>query len=87
METIEPPFRAPVTNEQVSKDLGISNSMVSRLRNGDRHPSVALMRRITEVYRWRGESQMGVFGGPAYARKFEEALSRHYSSQERTVTT
>lgn len=70
--------RALVTNEQVAKDLGISHSMVSRLRSGDRHPSVNLMNRIKDLTRWKVESQMRLFATPQYAEKFEAVLAQHY---------
>ena len=71
--------RAPVTNERVATDLGISESMVSRIRSGNRHPSVTTMKKITEVTRWKIQSQSNVWGTPAYAAKFEECLARHYN--------
>lgn len=74
--------RASVTNERVAEDLGISHSMVSRIRSGHRFPSVALMRRITDVYRWKGDRQMRVFGTPRYAVEFEACLRKHYDREE-----
>lgn len=72
--------RATVTNEQVAKDLGISHSMVSRIRSSDRHPSVPLMSAINRVYGWSFNAQMRVYGEPAYAATFEKILNEHYAS-------
>lgn len=71
-------MRANVTNQQVAKDLGISHSMVSRLRAGKRHPSVELMGRINSRLQWKFTAQMKVYGTPEYAAGFERALVRQY---------
>jgi transcriptional regulator with XRE-family HTH domain len=62
------------TNQDVAEMLGISNSMASRLRSGDRRPSVALMRKIEAVYRWKMAAQAKAFGTPAYAEGLEQAI-------------
>lgn len=74
-------YRAPVTNERVAQDLGVTHSAVSRIRSGQRHPSVALMRKITDVYRWKGDRQMRLFATHAYSQEFEKVLGSHYGDE------
>lgn len=69
--------RAQVTNEQVAKDLGITHSMVSRIRTGDREPSLRLIRTIEEVMGWPINDQ-AVNLDHNYAKAFETVLERHY---------
>lgn len=70
-----------VTNREVAELLGISESMASLLRSGGRNPSIRLMTRIHSVYRWKMSSQAKLFGTPAYAAKFEEAINRHHDRE------
>lgn len=71
-------YRAPVTNARVAKDLGITHSAVSRLRSGNRHPSVALIQAITNLTRWKEDYQIKALTNGDYAEKFEEMLGKHY---------
>lgn len=71
----EEKFRAPVTNERVAELLGVHHSMVSRLRSGERFPSVQLMTKIEEIFRWKMSAQAKVFATPGYARGFERAIA------------
>lgn len=73
--------RAPITNEQVGRDLGVTHSAISRIRSGKRHPSVTLMRRIEKTYGWKGDAQLRVFGSQTYAAEFEQCLTRHYAEK------
>lgn len=71
----EEKFRAPMTNERVAELLGVHHSMVSRLRSGERFPSVPLMTKIESIFRWKMSAQAKVFATPGYARGFERAIS------------
>lgn len=71
--------RALVTNEQVAQNLGISHSMVSRIRSGDRLPSYTLMHRIEAALQWTIADQVTATRPPiTYAQEFELALVRRY---------
>ena len=45
METTAPP-----TNHQIGEALGIDHTTVSRLRSGQRQPSIGLISKMTKVY-------------------------------------
>lgn len=77
--------RASVTNEQVAKDLGITHSMVSRIRSGNRLPSIHLMRKIDSVLGFRIVQQIAAAGN--YAEAFENALGGHYADAADAHTT
>lgn len=47
----------PLTNSQVAEALGLSESGVSRLRSGDRLPSLEVMQKIETVYGWSVQGQ------------------------------
>ncbi|QLF82716.1 helix-turn-helix DNA binding domain protein [Microbacterium phage SBlackberry] len=47
----------PPTNRAVADKLGLSESGVSRLRSGDRLPSLALMQKIEAAYGWSVQGQ------------------------------
>ena len=72
-----------MTNEEVAQMLGISNSMASRLRSGDRNPSVKLMTRIEEITGWKMSYQAKVHGTPEYAAQFERALREGHHTRAR----
>ena len=70
--------RALVTNQRVAEDLGITHSAVSRIRSGDRLPSLALVRRIAARYGWRVEDQIEDLDPERYAAAFEAVLAKRY---------
>ena len=78
--------RTQVTNGRVAEDLGISESMVSRIRSGDRQPSTELMVKIREVYQWDVTYQaIACVQGTAdqtYAHQFERVLADHYGNTQ-----
>lgn len=49
-DTAVPPRRRVRTNDELAEALDISFSMASRLRNGHRYPSAALMIRMARVF-------------------------------------
>lgn len=69
--------RAPATNQKVADDLGITHSAVSRIRSGDRFPSVALMRNIETAYGWRLADQARLLGTQRYAIEFETWIAKN----------
>lgn len=53
----ESPPTLTLTNGQVAEALGLSESGVSRLRSGDRLPSLAVMQQIEATYGWTVQGQ------------------------------
>lgn len=70
--------KAPVTNQRVADDLGLTHSAVSRIRSGDRLPSLKLVQKIALVYGWSVEEQIADHDAERYAIAFEAILSKRY---------
>lgn len=70
--------KATVTNQRVADDLGITHSMVSRIRSGDRIPSLDVMLKIHE-WGWGLEKQALAKTLGTYAADFEALLVTHYA--------
>jgi len=70
--------KAAVTNQRVADALNISDSMVSRIRSGDRRPSIAVMLVIADVFGWSAERQMVAWSIGQYDVAFEGILAEHY---------
>lgn len=71
--------RADVTNREVAEVLGVTHSMISRIRSGDRSPSLDLMTRIAFEFKWPLEDQGNERRLGTYRHGFEEHLSREYN--------
>ena len=72
--------QAPATNPEVGKQIGLSYSGVSRIRSGDRYPSLAVMRKISRAYSWPMEEQLALIpeGGvrdKRYAQELERRIA------------
>jgi len=73
-----------VTNPEVAKRLGLSESGVHRIRNGTRYPSLAVMKRIAAEYDWPVSEQVNLIETDAdapgrdmeYAHELERRISR-----------
>lgn len=70
--------RCSVTNEQVADDLGLTHSMVSRIRSGDRVPSIERMCVIADVLDWTLYEQADAKRNGEYADEFETHLTEKY---------
>lgn len=70
--------RAPVTNQRVADDLGVTHSMISRIRSGDRLPSLQLVRRINATLGWSIDEQISSLDPKVYAEAFEAVLAKRY---------
>lgn len=70
--------RSQVTNQKVGEDLGISHSMVSRIRSGDRRPSLEVMLKMHEEWDWPLDVQAFSWTMGSYARDFEAELVKAY---------
>lgn len=68
-----------VTNPEIARVLGLSESGVHRIRNGSRYPSLAVMRRIASAYGWPLDEQVHLIPeGPPnmdYANEFERRVT------------
>lgn len=64
----------PLTNREVATTLGLSESGVSRLRSGDRMPSLALMQKIEAEYEWKVQEQSDSRSRGAWTEDFEANL-------------
>lgn len=71
-------IKAPVTNQRVADDLGITHSMVSRIRSGDRQPSIALGAKIAAMFDWTLDEQAKAMAQGNYGSLFEQRLDHHY---------
>lgn len=70
--------RSLVTNQKVAEDLKITHSAVSRIRSGDRRPSLEVMLRIMDLYGWSLEVQALSWSLGLYPKDFESTLMKHY---------
>lgn len=68
-----------ITNARVAKDIGVTHSMVSRIRSGDRHPSFEIMAQIERAYNWTISDQAKARTEGKYAQMFEYRVSQHYA--------
>lgn len=68
-----------VTNEQIARDLKLSDSMVSRIRSGDRFPSFGTMELIALQYHWPVADQVARRMLGEYAKSFEYRVGQHYA--------
>lgn len=64
------------TNQDVAARIGLTHSGVSRIRTGDRLPSVPTMVRIQEAYGWSVQEQTEARARGTYADDFERALTK-----------
>jgi transcriptional regulator with XRE-family HTH domain len=71
--------RSLATNEWVAQQLDLTHSTISRIRSGDRLPSIPVMDRIEERFGWRTELQMVSRRKGTYAHDFEIILGRRYA--------
>lgn len=78
MDTMD---RSPVTNQRVGEDLGVSHSMISRIRSGDRQPSMGLAAEISIQFDWTLDDQAKAMRAGNYAALFEQRLATRYAVQ------
>lgn len=68
-------FRGFVTNQWVADQIGISNSMVSKIRSGDRFPSFNVMLKIEKAFNWDTVKQIEARKDNKYQSEFEDRLT------------
>lgn len=68
------------THPEVGKRIGLTYSAVSRIRSGDRYPSLAVMRAIEREYAWPVAEQQALIPTDGrdmkYADEFASVLNR-----------
>lgn len=70
-----------MTNEAIGQMIGLSHSAVSRLRRGQRLPSVPIMVAIELEFGWLVADQVKARtcdGVAAYASQFNEAVTAYF---------
>ncbi len=73
----------PLTNGQVAEALGLSESGVSRLRSGDRLPSLEVMQKIETVYGWSVQGQSNARQAGDWTGAFVKVLDAVAEEQAR----
>jgi len=66
-----------LTNEQVGQLIGLSYSAVSRLRSGNRFPSLEVMYKIEAAFDWPIQDQLRarlVGGAAKYSHQFDSRI-------------
>ena len=67
-----------MTNERIGKLIGLTHSAVSRIRRGERLPSLKVMVAIGVQFRWPVMEQIEARTRPGeYAEQFNLAIERH----------
>jgi transcriptional regulator with XRE-family HTH domain len=72
-----------MTNEVIGVKIGLSHSAVSRLRRGQRLPSVPTMVAIERVFGWSVADQVKARtgkGAAAYSTRFNEEVTAHFDT-------
>lgn len=71
---------AAVTNMEVGLEIDMGHTGVSRLRSGDRLPSIRIMYNIQSAYAWPIADQIDARMNGNYGRAFENVLIDRYGS-------
>jgi transcriptional regulator with XRE-family HTH domain len=74
-----------VTNVDLGAKLGISHAQVSRLRSGDRSPTLATLVSVQKTLGWPVADQVKAFEVGTYAAGFEDAIKRYGAVQASDV--
>lgn len=67
--------KAAVTNQHIATRIGMTDSAVSRIRNGTRHPSIEVMQKIAAAYNWGVGLQAEAQARGNYAEVLERRLA------------
>lgn len=71
---------AAVTNVAVGKAIGLAHSSISRIRSGDRTPSLDIMLDIEREFGWSVRDQAIARREDKYASEFEKILIQRYGA-------
>lgn len=67
------------TNVQIGALIGMGYTGISRIRTGDRHPSIEAMRRIERALEWPCSDQIEWRERGKYAEEFERRAAQRVS--------
>lgn len=79
-------MRAAITNVRIASDIGLDHTTVSRIRSGDRMPSLDVMIEIERVYKWAIPLQVVARATDDYAGAFERILISRFGVEVATAT-
>lgn len=79
-------MRAAITNVQIGKDIGLDHTTVSRIRSGERLPSIDVMVDVELRYGWRVEQQIKSRLDGTYAEDLETKLVKMFGVAEPVAT-
>jgi transcriptional regulator with XRE-family HTH domain len=74
------PNRPP--HSRVAEELGLTIATVSRIRSGDRLPSLVVMRQISKLYGWTIDEQLEARDHGEYASRFNRKLAESSPAPE-----
>lgn len=74
-------MRANISNKELGAKIGLDHTSVSRLRGGDRNPSMHTMARIAVEYNWDMLEQYNAIDAKTYASQFEDQLIRVHGEE------
>lgn len=75
----------PMNGRQIADALGVSEATISRLKDGERRPSLALMNRIKERAQWPLEDQVIALERGEFGRQLTERMTA--TSPDQVTTT
>ncbi|QXJ40737.1 hypothetical protein [Curtobacterium phage Parvaparticeps] len=64
------------TNSEVAARIGLTHSGVSRLRSGQRNPSIVVMRNIENQYGWEVGDQVNAIESDTFHAEFEAQIAK-----------
>lgn len=73
-----------MSNTAVAALIGLTHAQVSRIRSGDRLPSIETMMNIHKVFGWSMDEQATARLQNLYGPRFEEAIGRYASTRNTT---
>lgn len=73
-----------VTNPEIARQLDLSDSAVSRIRSGNRYPSLDVMRKMEAAYSWPVAEQLELIpGGGQHDMRYAHELERRVLKAQR----
>lgn len=72
-----------MTNELIGDKIGLTHSAVSRIRRGERLPSIEVMTKIDTVFKWSVVDQIAerAMGARRYAGRFNEVVAEYFEER------
>lgn len=76
-----------LSNTELGGLIGVSHASVSRIRSGDRKPSIRVMSKISKLTGWSIDGQVASRDKGTYAIDFEQAFSEYSEDSGVSVPT